>query len=126
MHKTVKIYTCRVQDHRKLKAENIEWLDTTVKTGTSVFKPTWDMVMKWKSGEMSDDEYTKQYRRLMEDSWRDNSSLWLRTLDTDRLVLGCFCPADTFCHRRLLAQMLARVATIYTDRVPVLCGELKF
>lgn len=126
MSETLDIYTCRVQDHRRLDKAGIDWLDTTVKTGSSVFKPTWDMVLRWKEGAITDEEYTEQYRHLMEASWQLNQSLWLETLNTDRLVLGCFCPADTFCHRRLLAQMLARVATTHTDRVPVLCGELKF
>jgi uncharacterized protein YeaO (DUF488 family) len=123
MQKTVNIYTCRVQDHRALKAAGVQWLDTTVKTGSSVFAPTWDMVMAWKAGTLSDEEYSVQYRQRMEDSWNNHADVWLKTLDTDQLVLGCFCPPNTFCHRRLLAKMFVRVASVYTHSHAIYCGE---
>lgn len=122
----LEIYTCRVQDHRRLKSEGVEWLDTTVKTGASVFKPTWSMVMGWKNKEITDDQYTVMYRQLMERSWQENKDVWLQTLETDRLVLGCFCPPDTFCHRRLLAKMMVKVAQIHLGRMATYHGEIVF
>ena len=41
-------------------------LDIIVKTSDGTFAPTWEMVKKHKSGEMSDEEYTKRYLLLMQ------------------------------------------------------------
>lgn len=39
MRKTIDIYTCRVQDHVKLRQAGIDWVDTTVKSGIQAFAP---------------------------------------------------------------------------------------
>lgn len=124
MSKTIDIYTCRVQDHAKLKAQGINWLDTTVKSGDPVFAPTWDMVLGYKQGTITEEQYTEQYKRLMEISWQLHETRWLEVLDTDRLVLGCYCAPGAFCHRRLLAKMMMLVAYQFTDRHPTVRGEL--
>jgi len=123
MEKTLDIYTCRVQDHHRLKRLGIAWLDTTVKTGTSIYAPTWTMVQQWKAKQITDREYTVQYIQRMQKSFNHHSDQWLADLDSDRLILGCFCPPNTFCHRRLLAQMFVRVARAYTDTDATYHGE---
>ena len=40
-------------------------LDITVKSGDRTFAPTWDMVMDYKSGKITQEEYTEMYYDLM-------------------------------------------------------------
>ena len=84
-------------------------LDITVKSGDPVFAPTWDMVMGWKQGWMSQDEYVRRYTEMMRESYRRNKDRWLEVLKHD-VILTCYCRAGDFCHRYLLRDMLVKVA----------------
>lgn len=82
--------------------------DITVKSGDTVFSPTWEMLIKIKSGEMSKEEYKKQYIELMRKSKNENQEKWRQLIERERVVLVCYCPAGVFCHRVLLAKMLEK------------------
>ena len=97
-------------------------LDVTVKSGDKVFAPTWDMVMGYKKGSISWEEYTRQYTALMRQSYARNTARWLEVLAQDEVTLVCYCRDDEECHRRLLAEMLAAVARKHDIPVEV-CGE---
>lgn len=84
-------------------------LDITVKTSDGTFAPTWEMVKKYKSGEMSDEEYTRRYLLLMQKSFIENRDKWEELLSRERLTLVCFCPKGRFCHRRILANILVKI-----------------
>lgn len=95
---------------RLAQQQQIVLLDTTVKTGTSPFAPTWDIVWGHKQGTVSDDEYTKCYRSLMKESWVQRRAEWMETLQsTNKLALACYCRPDTFCHRHLLKDMFSEL-----------------
>ncbi|MCL6477087.1 MAG: hypothetical protein K6T65_01600 [Peptococcaceae bacterium] len=93
-------------------------LDITVKSGDKTFAPTWDIVMAYKAGKITQEEYTAMYYALMRQSYRKNRQRWEEVLSMDRVVLVCFCRAGDFCHRLLLAQVLQKLGAEY-------CGEIK-
>ncbi len=92
-------------------------LDITVKTGNKAFAPTWDMVNGFKQGLLSEDDYTREYYRLMRDSYRKNRHEWDKVLTMDEVVLVCFCGKNSFCHRRLLADILAKLGGQYEGEI---------
>lgn len=84
-------------------------LDITVKgkdTIGSAFAPTWDMVMKFKRGEMSESEYGRRYIDLLRKSYQTRPDAWQNLLSRPEVTLVCFCKAGDFCHRVLLAQLM--------------------
>lgn len=88
-------------------------IDVTVKGG-SVFGPTWDMVMGWKSGRLSwRSEYERQYMQLMRERYRLNRRPFEEVLKRDRVVLCCYCGTPEHCHRRLLAEILVKLGGTY-------------
>ena len=97
-------------------------LDITVKSGDRAFAPTWEMVMGFKNGSISWEEYERQYTALMRRSYAQNTARWLAVLALDEVTLVCYCRDDNECHRRLLATMLAAVAKKHDIPVEV-CGE---
>ncbi len=68
--------------------------------------PTWDIVQGVKSGRITPEEYTARYRELMTARWPAVKQ-WLNGLQGDETLL-CFCRPGTFCHRQLIAKMIAR------------------
>lgn len=73
-----------------------------------VLQPTWDVVRGVKSGIVSPEQYTTAYRALLA---RRMPALrtWLAMLDPAQdITILCFCHEGTFCHRQLIAQILAR------------------
>lgn len=92
-------------------------LDITVKTGSAVFAPTWDMVMGYKNGKLTKAQYTEQYTELMRQSFRSNKKEWAELLKRDRVVLVCYCGKGAFCHRILLAEMLMKCGAVYEGEI---------
>ena len=95
-------------------------LDTTIKSATglgAVFAPTWSMVMDWKRGAMNWDTYTKQYTQLMRERYRKNQTAFLEALQSDELIVCCYCKdthaSTRHCHRYLLVDILHKVADHY-------------
>jgi uncharacterized protein YeaO (DUF488 family) len=92
--------------------------DITVKKGSDVFCPEWEMVMAYKNGNMSIKEYTSKYHKMMQDSYKENREVWNRLLQADYVVLVCFCKAGEFCHRLLLAEYLEKCGANYVGEIP--------
>lgn len=108
----VKVYTAQYSYSGK------DRLDITVKSGDKTFAPTWKMVMDFKSGRITQEEYTKLYYELMRQSYQSNRQRWDEVLAMNRVVLVCFCHEGVFCHRLLLARILQKLGAEY-------CGEIK-
>jgi uncharacterized protein YeaO (DUF488 family) len=87
--------------------------DTTVKSGNKAFAPTWDMVMNSKSGLLSPSGYTIKFNELMRRSQESHPEIWAELLDQEEVVLVCFCAHGKFCHRHLLAKILADHGATY-------------
>jgi uncharacterized protein YeaO (DUF488 family) len=100
------LYTARIGSY---KGQDV--LDITAKSGEPAFAPTWELVMDWKEGRITWQQYTDRYRTLMLDSYGRDPQRWLDLLRRDTLTLMCYCRADEehHCHRYLLAEFLARL-----------------
>lgn len=106
----MRVMTIQVGKWRLARNRDIFFLDSTVKTGYSLFAPTWDMVMQHKAGTLSNDEYSAMYRDLMIRSWTSRRVEWMKILNDDKpIALGCFCRAGAFCHRLLLKDFLKQL-----------------
>lgn len=92
-------------------------LDITAKTGESIFAPSWDMVWGLKKGKITEEQYTKAYRKLMELSIQKHPEAWKHLLSRDTVVLVCFCAKGQFCHRILLAQILEELGAKYMGEI---------
>lgn len=105
-----KLFTIQVGKWRLAKDRDIKMMDTTVKSGYSIFAPTWDMVLGHKAGTLSDEEYSKLYRNILTTSWQRDRQKWMDFLqDDDIYALACYCQAGKFCHRHLLVKFLQQL-----------------
>lgn len=83
-------------------------LDTTVKSSTGLgraFAPTWDMVMGYKRGTLSDAQYTEQYIHILD---RVPASVWDQLAAAPAQTVLCYCRAGIFCHTHLLIAYAVR------------------
>ena len=92
-------------------------LDITVKSGVKIFAPTWDMVLGYKNGTITKEEYIEKYMQMMRESYKRYKRAWTTLLNGDRVVLCCYCKPGDFCHRLLLAEILEKLGAEY-------CGEI--
>lgn len=107
----LKIYTSQYRYSGKNR------LDITVKSGDKTFAPIWDMVSKYKKGLITEEEYTKEYYKLMRNSYKNHKDKWDQLLDQDEVVLVCFCKKGSFCHRYLLAEILVKLGAEYRGEI---------
>ncbi len=113
-----KIYTVQISVAHSLSlTTDLRYLDTTVKSGDKTFAPTWEMVMGHKKDQISDEQYTREYYTMMRGSYRRNLCRWDEVLLMDEVILGCYCRADEFCHRYLLAEMLVKCGGTYESEI---------
>lgn len=114
----MKIYTIQIAKARKLGVNHDPaYLDITIQSGDKVFAPTWKMVKNYKFGTLTEAGYTKQYLALMRDSYKRYPHRWREILSKEKVILACYCPADTFCHRHLLADMLVKCGAEYVKEI---------
>lgn len=100
-------------------------LDITVRSGDKAFSPSWDMVMGYKKGEITAEEYTEEYHWMMQQSVRANRNRerWIEVVNSGEVLLLCYCPAGAFCHRHLFAGYLKLFAESQGIEV-IMKGEL--
>lgn len=91
-------------------------LDITYKAKTP-FSPTKELVYGYKYHGITEDQYIQEYYKMMRESWKRNSKTWNELLNKEEVVLVCYCPKDTFCHRYILKDMLVAAGGKY-------CGEI--
>jgi uncharacterized protein YeaO (DUF488 family) len=107
----VKITTGRVQDKAAWQKKGWTAIDVTVKSASpkaKVLAPTWNMVMGYKKGTLSWEEYKEQYAEILEKAQQEERSRWENTLKRDKVVFLCYCPKGANCHRLLLAAEFKR------------------
>lgn len=102
--KQLNVFTGRVSDWRRWQNTDVLFLDVTLMTGDLVFAPTGDILWPYKRGEISDQEYTEQYDRLILNRIRNNEGPWRWLLDQEAVCLSCYCQHGKFCHRHLLKR----------------------
>jgi len=112
----MRVFTAQISRRRIQQTTD---LNITVKSASTpigkLLAPTWDMVMGYKNGTISEDEYTKQYRHLLSrrfNSNERNNQILREFMARDSVTLLCYCQPGAFCHRRLLCfDILPRVAS---------------
>lgn len=88
-------------------------LDITVKAKLP-FSPTWKLVNKYKKKNISEDEYKKEYHKMMKDSIQCFPEFWGDILLNNRkLTICCYCKPKDFCHRFLLKDYLVKIGAKY-------------
>jgi len=92
-------------------------LNITVKNQT-IFSPNWNIVLGLKNKEITEQEYTKEYYKLMRYSYSKNKRIWQNILRRKRIVFCCYCKTGNFCHRYLLKDIFLKLGANYK-------GELK-
>ena len=68
------------------------------------FAPTWDLVKRYRDGEINNRQYSAEYVLLMRKSWVEKNWSWEWLLNQDEVTLVCFCKPGAFCHRTVLAH----------------------
>jgi uncharacterized protein YeaO (DUF488 family) len=109
----LQVYTSQVQKPYNYEDE----LDITVKTGSKIFCPTWDMVKDYKNGHLTKEAYTKRYYQMMRESYTSNKYQWQYLLDQAKIILCCYCKPNDFCHRYLLADILVKLGAKYKGEI---------
>jgi hypothetical protein len=96
-------------------------LDTTVKSATGVGKllaPTWALVggiKRWQRyPALTPEAYTEQYYHLLRARYKANAQPFLDLLAQEQVVILCYCPADSFCHRHLAVDILEKIAQAHS------------
>jgi uncharacterized protein YeaO (DUF488 family) len=74
-----------------------------------IFAPPWNLVMGYKDGSISQEEYNKRYNHLLAESYLENTSILAELFSREEVTLVCFCKAHDFCHRYILAGFLCKV-----------------
>lgn len=120
---TKEIYTVQISNARAAHIQDIEVYDITVKSGDPIFAPTWDMVMAYKSGSLSEEAYEREYREMMHVSLRRFPHRWNALLERERVALACYCKPGNFCHRHILKDMLIDFSNKQGDEL-VYMGEV--
>lgn len=110
----MELYTIHRNKENLAKSLGYTYLDTTVKGGTSILAPTWDMVMGVKDwfkgiGNYTEEDYTRDYERLLARRYRDNPDAFHDIALMDRVAFCCYCRPGDFCHRLLLVDFFERL-----------------
>ena len=108
-------------------------LDITRKSGTglgAMFAPSWGLLSPIlamrKRGDHAGVEaawprYVELYKHEMRECWRAHRATWAELRSVPR-VLVCYCTDPARCHRRVLAEILARLGA--ADRGELAEGEV--
>lgn len=86
-------------------------IDITAKSGCDigwVLAPSWDIVSRYKSGNLTQENFKKEYFDLIESRWKKPLKSIEDIENVERIILVCYCPPNQFCHRYLAADFLVR------------------
>ncbi len=108
MSKEISIWTVQLSQWRVVKEQKIALLNITAKSGERSFAPFFGDVMKYKNGEMEEEEYTEIYLARMARSQKLFPDKWEMLKEEPRVALACYCRANVFCHRHLFAPLMQK------------------
>jgi ribA/ribD-fused uncharacterized protein len=95
------IWTVQIYRAGNLKEQGIHLLNTTAKDGVRAFAPSFNDVMLYKEGKLSQTQYTDIYLHRMKDSREKNPADWKRLQEHEKVAVACYCSPGKFCHRHL-------------------------
>lgn len=106
----MELMTIQIGKWRVARDRQIQFVDTTVKSGNDIFAPTWTMVLGHKDGTLTDAAYTDMYHARMFDSMRKHPDDWMRYARSDvPMAFACYCQPGVFCHRHLLVRLFESI-----------------
>lgn len=79
--------------------------------------------MGYKNGTISEDQYTRTYKEIMRNSFKNNHDKWMDILNKDELCLTCYCRSGEFCHRYILRDIFEKICNYYEIEFED-CGEI--
>jgi len=89
-------------------------IDITVKGNPNhVLAPTWDMVMAFKKGKITWEQYRERYLQLLSERYKTRRKEFIDLIEQARkedVVLLCYCKDERFCHRTLAKEFLESLA----------------
>lgn len=103
---TLEVYTTQIGQWRKVRDMGLTLFDTTIKSGHKNVRPTWEIVLGSKGGTITPQQYTDKYLAILDKSLKCNHDWWIDLLHQQKLVLGCYCKPNMFCHRHLLKAVI--------------------
>jgi hypothetical protein len=108
MDKQHNIWTIQLAQWRKAKKLKVTLFNITAQSGIRHFSPEYNLVREYKSGLISDKDYTELYIQKMRKSLLTNPEIWESLLDETNICLTCYCPPNTFCHRHILKILIEK------------------
>lgn len=123
-----KPHVCQLATGR-IHDKHADMLDITVMSGKGgagdVLTPTWDIVQYVKSGEITPEEYTELYLKLLRNRYADRPSEFHDLLKRERIVMACYCGTEVnHCHRHVAADVLRKIGLATGTLVHVM-GEVE-
>lgn len=99
------IFTLQMSMWRFARDLNIPYYDITVKTGNKLFAPTWEDLIAYRNGEISNEEYSRRYYAKVVPTIRTHPQEWNKMAEHKTFAFACFCKPGNFCHRYLFAML---------------------
>ncbi|MBH14215.1 MAG: hypothetical protein CMF37_14985 [Leeuwenhoekiella sp.] len=104
--------------------EHILLINSSVKSGYRWLAPTWALLMAYKQGEITEEQYTEKFKTLMRLRYRRYRNLFEAMSKQEQVAFGCYCKDGDFCHRHLLIEMFEKICNNYDIPFKYI-GELK-
>lgn len=100
------VYTVQMGKWRQVKEKGAQLIDSTVKSGYQFLAPSWDIVMGVKNDQITEEQYTEVYERMMDNSIANQRLKWEELIRQGTIAVACYCTAGKFCHRHLIVPRL--------------------
>lgn len=101
-----RLWTIQLGKWRLAVAKDIPVLNVTAGSGIQAFAPDVELVMLYKRGQISPQDYEQAYRNRMAESKLRFPGTWELLLDKPKLAVACYCKAGDFCHRHIFVKLM--------------------
>lgn len=90
-------------------------------TGTEfkALAPTWNIFSKWKSGEISNDQYIELFKKEVLDKLNKVQIKNFLNSFKDDIILLCYEKSSDFCHRHIVGQWISNEFNIEVQEYPI-------
>ncbi len=120
-----KVFKNRTKSKHNLKVytadssyDGDDCFDVSMQGGHYVLTPPKHLLMDYKFGKISQDDFQKEYFSFLENSYVQNQHTWDNFLDKKKIILVCSCNADDkTCHRHFLIKFLKKFGVVYKGKL---------
>lgn len=122
---TYKLWTVSLSQWRIAKERGILLIDITAKSGKKYFAPDFNVVMQYKRGEVTEEEYTAIYLKRMKQSLELHSDKWEMLKVHPEVAFACYCRRGIYCHRHLFIKLAGKyLLDSNPENDVIICGEI--